>query len=188
MTDLISRQETGKSGASKPDSSPGLSRCLSGNHLDDTSYYTGHPGASEGKTGQDMEHDSTIGSEDTDTDGTSSISPEVMDGIEVERDVELGREKTQKSTKSVRDPNLVTWEGPNDPENPKNWKIGRKWAAVLVVSSFTFISPVSSSMVAPAITSISSDLHIESSIEQSLVLSIFVLAYAVGESILSLQL
>ncbi|KAM0145015.1 hypothetical protein ACHAQE_003740 [Botrytis cinerea] len=180
MTDLISRQETGKSGASKPDSSPGLSRCLSGNHLDDTSYYTGHPGASEGKTGQDMEHDSTIDSEDTDTDGTSSISPEVIDGIEVERDVELGREKTQKSTKSVRDPNLVTWEGPNDPENPKNWKIGRKWAAVLVVSSFTFISPVSSSMVAPAITSISSDLHIESSIEQSLVLSIFVLAYAVG--------
>lgn len=187
MTDSISRQETRKSGASKPDSSPGLHRCLSGNHLDDTSYYTGHPGASEGKTDQDMERDSTIDLEDTDTDGNSSISPEVIDGIEVERDVELGREKTQKSTKSVRDPNLVTWEGPHDPENPKNWKIGRKWAAVLVVSSFTFISPVSSSMVAPALTSISSDLHIESSIEQSLVLSIFVLAYAIGESILSWQ-
>ncbi|KAF7947838.1 hypothetical protein EAE96_008915 [Botrytis aclada] len=180
MTDSISRQETRKSGASKPDSSPGLNRCLSGNHLDDTSYYTGHPGASEGKIDQDMEHDSTTGLEDTDTDGSSSISPEVIDGIEVERDVELGREKTQKSTKSVRDPNLVSWEGPNDPENPKNWKIGRKWAAVLVVSSFTFISPVSSSMVAPALTSISSDLHIENSIEQSLVLSIFVLAYAIG--------
>ncbi|TGO68147.1 hypothetical protein BOTNAR_0029g00150 [Botryotinia narcissicola] len=180
MTDSISRQETRKSGASKPDSSPGLHRCLSGNHLDDTSYYTGHPGVSEAKTDQDMERDSTIDLEDTDTDGASSISPEVIDGIEVERDVELGREKTQKSTKSVRDPNLVTWEGPHDPENPKNWKIGRKWAAVLVVSSFTFISPVSSSMVAPALTSISSDLHIENSIEQSLVLSIFVLAYAIG--------
>jgi MFS family permease len=48
------------------------------------------------------------------------------------------------------------------------------------VSSFTFISPVSSSMVAPALAAISEDLHIEKSIEQSLVLSIFVLAYAIG--------
>lgn len=178
MADSMSRQETCKSGATRPDSSLGLHQCLSGNHLDDTSYYTRHPGVSP-------EHDSTLDSEDTDTDGNASISPEVIDGIEVERDLEFGpkllREKTQKSTKSMRDTNLVTWEGPHDPENPKNWKIGRKWAAVLVVSSFTFISPVSSSMVAPALTSISSDLHIVNSIEQSLVLSIFILAYAVGK-------
>ncbi|EDN92764.1 hypothetical protein SS1G_08628 [Sclerotinia sclerotiorum 1980 UF-70] len=179
MIDSITRQETRKSGASRPDSSPGLNRCLSGNHLDDTSYYTGHPNT-QGTIDQETEHASTVDSEDTDTDGVSTISPEVIDGIEVERDVELGREKTRKSLKSVRDLNLVSWEGPDDPENPKNWKIGRKWAAVLVVSSFTFISPVSSSMVAPALASISADLHIVNSIEQSLVLSIFVLAYAVG--------
>jgi hypothetical protein len=35
-------------------------------------------------------------------------------------------------------------------------------------------------MVAPALAAISADLHIEKSIEQSLVLSIFVLAYAIG--------
>ncbi|QSZ30230.1 hypothetical protein DSL72_004752 [Monilinia vaccinii-corymbosi] len=199
MADVISRRETGKSGASRPDSPPGLNQCLSGNHLDDTSYYTGHPGTSQERTDQDTEHGSSVAekqrkggdgdddddddddSEDTDTD--ASISPEVIDGIEVERDIEaspkLRREKTQRSSRSVRDPNLVSWEGPNDPENPKNWTTGRKWAATLVVSSFTFISPVSSSMVAPALASISSDLNIVNSIEQSLVLSIFVLAYAV---------
>ncbi|RAL65662.1 hypothetical protein DID88_005333 [Monilinia fructigena] len=191
MTDSIS-------GASRPDSTNGLHRCLSGNHLDDTSYYTGHPGTSQETANEDTEHEFIVAEkrnkaddddddeeydENTDTYDVS-ISPEVIDGVEVERNVEaspkLGREKTQKSSRSARDPNLVTWEGPDDPENPKNWKIGRKWAATLVVSSFTFISPVSSSMVAPALASISSDLHIVNSIEQSLVLSIFVLAYAVG--------
>jgi multidrug resistance protein len=49
-----------------------------------------------------------------------------------------------------------------------------------LVSSFTFISPVSSSMVAPALTSIGAELNISSEFELSLTLSIFVLAYAVG--------
>jgi predicted MFS family arabinose efflux permease len=68
----------------------------------------------------------------------------------------------------------------DDPDNPKNWSSGRKWAATFVISSFTFISPVSSSMVAPALAAMAADLHITSQIESSLVLSIFVLAYAVG--------
>ncbi|KAI9649830.1 hypothetical protein NHQ30_002412 [Ciborinia camelliae] len=178
MEDSLSRQETPKSGASRPASPPGINRCHSGNHVDDTSYYTGHPGTTKETTDEDTEHDYD---EDTDVDGDASISPEVIDGIEVERDLETGPKLIrEKSSKSVRDPNLVTWDGPDDPENPKNWKIGRKWAATIVVSSFTFISPVSSAMVAPALALISSDLHIVKSIEQSLTLSIFVLAYAIG--------
>lgn len=26
------------------------------------------------------------------------------------------------------DPNLVTWDGPDDPENPQNWSDTRRWA------------------------------------------------------------
>ena len=48
------------------------------------------------------------------------------------------------------------------------------------MASFTFISPLSSSIVAPAISQISKDLNITSTVEQSLVFSIFVLAYAIG--------
>jgi multidrug resistance protein len=51
---------------------------------------------------------------------------------------------------------------------------------LLIVSSFTFISPVSSSMVAPALGAISREFNITNEVEQSLVLSIFVLAYAIG--------
>lgn len=31
--------------------------------------------------------------------------------------------------------NLVTWDGPNDPRNPKNWPSKRKWAAVFCGTS-----------------------------------------------------
>ncbi|KAH7381621.1 major facilitator superfamily domain-containing protein [Pyrenochaeta sp. MPI-SDFR-AT-0127] len=56
----------------------------------------------------------------------------------------------------------------------------RKWAATFIVSSFTLVSPISSSMIAPALTSISAEFNITSEVEASLTLSIFVLAYAIG--------
>lgn len=52
--------------------------------------------------------------------------------------------------------------------------------AVVMVSLFTFISPVSSSMVAPALDALAADLHISSTILLQLTMSIFILAYAVG--------
>ena len=30
------------------------------------------------------------------------------------------------------DPHLVTWDGPNDPENPQNWSSRRKWAITIL--------------------------------------------------------
>ncbi|KAM0321816.1 hypothetical protein ACHAQA_009913 [Verticillium albo-atrum] len=109
---------------------------------------------------------------------------EVRDGIESRRDLEVGvlhddEEKTE-TEEGERDPNLVAWDRPHDAENPKQWSKHRKWAAVFCVSCFTFLSPVSSSMVAPALKDIGRDLNIPSSTEQALTMSIFVLAYALG--------
>lgn len=56
----------------------------------------------------------------------------------------------------------------------------RKWAATFIVSSFTLVSPVSSSMIAPALSSISRDFKITNEVEAQLTLSIFVLAYSIG--------
>ncbi|BCS21179.1 MFS transporter [Aspergillus puulaauensis] len=80
---------------------------------------------------------------------------------------------------------LVTWSSPSDPTNPLNWTLKRKWSATVLVSCFTFISPVSSTMVAPALDQIASDFTITSSIERYLVMSIFLLAYALGPFILA---
>jgi multidrug resistance protein len=102
----------------------------------------------------------------------------VYHDIQSLHDVEIGAE-IEKDPPDARDPNLVCWAA-NDPDNPKTWTFKKKWAAVLVVSCFTFISPVSSTMIAPSITAIGHDLHIETQIQQALTLSIFLLAYAVG--------
>lgn len=56
----------------------------------------------------------------------------------------------------------------------------RKWVATTLVSLFTFISPVSSTFVAPALANIGADLGITSEVVLQLCLSIFVLAYALG--------
>lgn len=56
----------------------------------------------------------------------------------------------------------------------------KKWAAVVTVSCFTFISPVSSSMVAPALSAISAEFNITDEVISQLTLSVFILAYAVG--------
>lgn len=94
---------------------------------------------------------------------------EVRDGIETRRDLDLEEGQAPEEEKAAiattvtpdpSDPNLVTWEGPEDPENPKNWAFSKKWAAVFIVSVFTLVSPVSSSMVAPSLTTIGEELDI----------------------------
>ena len=61
-----------------------------------------------------------------------------------------------------------------------SWSYKKKWAATLVVSSFTFISPISSSMVAPATEQIATQFGITNEVLIALTVSVFVLGYAVG--------
>ncbi|KII94376.1 hypothetical protein PLICRDRAFT_36640 [Plicaturopsis crispa FD-325 SS-3] len=75
---------------------------------------------------------------------------------------------------------LVDWDGPHDPMNPKNWTYKRKWSATLIVSAFTFISPVSSSMVAPAAAQIGHQFGITNEAILAMSTSVFVLGYAFG--------
>ena len=97
-----------------------------------------------------------------------------------ERDLEAAGLPKTDAAETSKDPNLVTWDGPDDPTNPKNWPVKEKWILTVLVSLFTFISPVSSSMVAPALTKLGKDLDMQSDIEVEMALSIFVLGYAFG--------
>ncbi|CAE6435382.1 unnamed protein product [Rhizoctonia solani] len=76
-------------------------------------------------------------------------------------------------------PDFVDWDSPEDPQNPRNWTFRHRWAATAVVSLFTFMSPLASSMVAPALPQITRELKLEQgSVLESMTLSVFVLAYA----------
>jgi len=37
------------------------------------------------------------------------------------------------------DPNLVDWDGPDDPANPMNWTEHKKWKTVTVVSCISWV-------------------------------------------------
>ncbi|KAG5982414.1 hypothetical protein E4U55_001921 [Claviceps digitariae] len=127
-------------------------------------------------------------------DGSSSDhEPEAKDVSPDQRDPERGtssgdgsERKDEKTGRAGReddpswDSGLGQQDGADDEENPKSWAIRRKWRVVICVSSFTFISPVASSMVAPALDTIARDLHLQSQPERVLVLSIFLAAYALG--------
>ncbi|KFA68964.1 hypothetical protein S40285_07005 [Stachybotrys chlorohalonatus IBT 40285] len=82
-------------------------------------------------------------------------------------------------------PNLITWEGPDDEDNPHNWTRQKKWTSTILVSCFTFISPVSSTMLAPALPVLASELNTSSGLQTYLIMSIFLLAYAIGPFILA---
>ena len=164
---------------------PALARVHTAQHLDDTSIYHQHNEADPHDDDDTSEQLQSEDDEEARKEGLA-VQSEVRMGVPDEKDLEAGSPlfEKKKSSRSVKDPNLVTWNGPDDPENPLNWTMKTKWAATVVVSSFTFISPVSSSMVAPAISSISREFGITNEVEQQLLLSVFVLAYAVGPLIL----
>ena len=55
----------------------------------------------------------------------------------------------------------------------------------LIVSSFALVSPLSSSVAAPALNRIGEDLHIPIGLDLQMVLSIFLLSYAFGPFFMS---
>lgn len=91
-----------------------------------------------------------------------------------------GNHDVSHTDTTAKDANLVTWDGPDDPEFPKNWPDGLKWKVTWAVSMFVFISPVSSAMIAPAMQSLASSLGMHGQFETYMSLAIFILAYTVG--------
>jgi hypothetical protein len=63
-----------------------------------------------------------------------------------DHDIEKGREvgQTASGDDDENDPNVVWWDGDDDPENPYNWSTARKWLNTGCVSFSTFISPLAS--------------------------------------------
>ncbi|PQE19069.1 MFS multidrug transporter protein [Rutstroemia sp. NJR-2017a BBW] len=81
--------------------------------------------------------------------------------------------------------NLVGWEGQDDPLHPRNFPSKKKWLMLACVSLITFLSPLSSSIVAPGITLMNAEFKNTSSILSTFVVSIFILGFAVGPLVLS---
>lgn len=78
-----------------------------------------------------------------------------------------------------QDPFLVTFSHPHDPTNSRDWAAFRKWAVTSVLSITGFNRIMVSTIMAPALPSISSDLHM-TPVESLMALSVYLLATAFG--------
>lgn len=82
------------------------------------------------------------------------------------------------------DPDIVDWDGPDDPANPKNWTSKKKWANIYVLAALTFFSPLISSMFAPGVPQVQEEFQSSDQTLATFVVSVFLLGYVAGPLLL----
>lgn len=50
---------------------------------------------------------------------------------------EVGQKKDATATKDFQDIDMIEWDGPKDPSNPRNWSSFKRTFHVVIVSMFT---------------------------------------------------
>ncbi|CUS08372.1 unnamed protein product [Tuber aestivum] len=78
------------------------------------------------------------------------------------------------------DKELITWDGPEDPENPRNFPSAKKWRITFIISLYTFVSPFASSIAAPAAQAYAAEFGITNPTIASLTVSVFLIGFALG--------
>ncbi|KAL7422081.1 GTPase-activating protein [Cryptotrichosporon argae] len=90
----------------------------------------------------------------------------------------------QRRADDDEDPNLVTWYGPDDPENPQNWSLGKKCWVVVCIMLITTSVYMGSSIYSPAIEDAVAYFGL-GQVTVTLGLSLFVAGYGIGPLFLS---
>ncbi|KAL9076670.1 MAG: hypothetical protein Q9157_003587 [Trypethelium eluteriae] len=104
-------------------------------------------------------------------------------GFPLKAPIQASLEKEPEELEEVSeppDPNIVDWDGPDDPMNPMNWPAGRRWGMIAVVSAITFLTPLGSSMFAPGVPLVMKDFHSTNEDLAGFVVSVYVLGFAFG--------
>ncbi|KNG49246.1 proteasome component pre4 [Stemphylium lycopersici] len=86
---------------------------------------------------------------------------------------------------SDRDPNIVDWDGPDDPANPQNWPAKKKWGIIAALGAVTLITPLASSFFAPGVPQVMRAFNETSNVMASFVVSVYILGFAIGPLIIA---
>ncbi|KAE8361496.1 major facilitator superfamily domain-containing protein [Aspergillus caelatus] len=84
-----------------------------------------------------------------------------------------------------QDPDLVDWDGLDDPENPFNWPSWKKWRQLIFMAINTFLTPLASTMFTPGVADILQEFGSDSTMMASFLASIYILGYVVGPFIIA---
>jgi len=93
--------------------------------------------------------------------------------------------KDEKEAQEPQDPNIVWWDGDDDPKNPMNWSSARRWGTVAMVSGITFLTPLGSSIFAPGVQDVMKEFNSNSELLSGFVVSVYVLGFAFGPLVIA---
>ncbi|KAI0531708.1 MFS multidrug transporter [Xylaria digitata] len=92
--------------------------------------------------------------------------------------VECSNASTSLAEKSV-------WRAVDDPQRPLYWPRVRKWTATMILSAFSFLQPLTETMLAPAEEQISHDIHITEAYQWLLVNSLILVGVGLSPLLLA---
>jgi MFS transporter, DHA1 family, multidrug resistance protein len=78
-----------------------------------------------------------------------------------------------------KDPNLVEWNGPDDPDNAQNWSKAKKWVITMSLAAMTLTVAFTSSVLSSATFVVSSEFNVDTHVG-ILGTSLFVLGFTFG--------
>jgi hypothetical protein len=104
--------------------------------------------------------------------------------VQSNADVEKQATTTQQTTNTT-DPNIVSWDSDDDPQNPMNWTSKAKIINCGAIIFLTLLTPLASSMFAPGVPEVLHDFKETSVTLAAFVVSVFLLGFAVGPLLIS---
>ncbi|KAJ5894712.1 hypothetical protein N7495_006403 [Penicillium taxi] len=113
-----------------------------------------------------------------DAEAVQSASHDETD-VESQRAPQTLQSPQLTTEKSAKDPNLVEWDGPDDPENPQNFSKSRKWLITVTMSSMTMWITFASSVFSTATEVTAEEFHVSSEV-MILGTSLTVFGFALG--------
>lgn len=111
-----------------------------------------------------------------------SLSPT---GLEAEADIDIANGNSPSppvinaAAASKPDPNIVEWDGPDDPENPQNWPFAKKMRVTAATALMTFCVSFASSVFSTASEATASHFHKKLEV-MILGVSLYVLGFSFG--------
>jgi MFS family permease len=81
---------------------------------------------------------------------------------------------------TIPDPNIVSWDGSYDSENPTNWPKLKRWTLITLVTAVTLVAGLSSSIFAPGVPALMKEFGSTNETLGSFVVTIYVLGLATG--------
>jgi len=107
----------------------------------------------------------------------SSDENQVAHGM---KDVEKGDPAGDEAAAAAADPNIVDWDGPDDPNNPRNWSKRYKMLNIALISASVLYCNIATTMFAPGANIMEREFGFNNQTIEILTITIASLGFAMG--------